>query len=115
MKVVGPELACAQIRKLIQKSRMHCICTPRKSSERVRAHFHLQTHYASCSSSRDIPGTARAGKRRFWYLSALRAHTKAPYAPEGPDRVADFLAAHARDVVRLADREALRPHVGGRA
>ena len=25
------------------------------------------------------PCTARAGNRRFWMLSALRAHTKAPY------------------------------------
>jgi hypothetical protein len=27
----------------------------------------------------DSRGTARAGNRRFWRLSALRAHTKAPY------------------------------------
>ena len=26
-----------------------------------------------------IRGTARAGNRRFWLLSSLHAHTKAPY------------------------------------
>ena len=30
-------------------------------------------------SERNASTTARAGNRRFWLLSALRAHTKAPY------------------------------------
>jgi hypothetical protein len=34
---------------------------------------------AKAASRSRVCTTARAGNRRFWLLSALRAHTKAPY------------------------------------
>ena len=47
----------------------------------------------------EVELAARAGNRRFWLSSALRAHTKAPYrtglhresltTPGGPDREAE--------------------------
>jgi hypothetical protein len=45
----------------------------------IRARHVRSTCIASASPAVSLPSPARAGNRRFWRLSALRAHTKAPY------------------------------------
>jgi hypothetical protein len=71
---------------------------------------------AAAAAARAVIGsapTARAGNRRFWSLSALRAHTKAPYKTDLYRKTLGLLNRYG--TARTGGRGARQPQLADRA